>query len=432
LPHFLPHYTKLGIERFLCGLHGSHLAQAQQFLAGYPVEEASLSGSPHSTPIFSVILWAQPASPLAEVIASIQLQSFADWELIVLDNGLDAASQAVLEAAMQADKRIRLLAQTNESLTQVRQHAFDLAQGEIIYCLDANHLGLPDTLRRLYETLESQPTAVAAYGAVVGMSQSENPLDILAQLTGDHFLGRGAVAIRHAALVEALTLAETEIASGDQTLWWLLAANGPVAFVVGDPLSTVNRAPASRLVSPAQAAPATQPAFTQPAFLYPGGANTIKLAYLIVAHHQPNHLARLIRALDDEHSYFFIHIDDKVPLAPFQDVVPERPNIVFLTDRVAVEWGQFNVVQALLKLIHAAVACDQAFKYYTVLSGSDYPIKHKQEISARLQASDCQFLRIDRTLTAEPENSHRPFIKNLPHGKYYSELTPIMAACIGR
>ncbi len=150
----------------------------------------------------------------------------------------------------------------------------------------------------------------------------------------------------------------------------------------------------------------------------------MKLAYLIVAHHQPNHLARLIQALNDENSYFFIHIDGKVPLAPFTAVVPQHANIVFLPNRVEVQWGKLNVVHALLNLIQTAVASDHAFKYYTVLSGSDYPIKHKQEIYTRLQASDCQFLRIDRKLTNEANNSHRHFIKDLPQGKYFGNLTP--------
>lgn len=149
-----------------------------------------------------------------------------------------------------------------------------------------------------------------------------------------------------------------------------------------------------------------------------------KLAYLIVAHHQPNHLARLIQALDDENSFFFIHIDEKVSIAPFQAAIGQHANLVFLSNRVKVEWGKFSVVQALLNLLQTAVASGHTFDYYTVLSGSDYPIKHKQEIYRRLQASDGQFLRIDRKLTHEANNSHHHFIRRLPQGKYFGNLTP--------
>lgn len=149
-----------------------------------------------------------------------------------------------------------------------------------------------------------------------------------------------------------------------------------------------------------------------------------KLAYLIVAYHQPDHLARLIQALDDEKSFFFIHIDEKVSLAPFQAAVGQRANLLFLPNRLKVQWGQFSIVQTMLNLLQTAVASGHEFTYYTVLSGNDYPIKHKQEIYRRLQASDCQFLRIDRKLTNEANNSHRHFIKNLPQGRYFGNLTP--------
>src|SRR5882724_8899192 len=50
------------------------------------------------------------------------------------------------------------------------------------------------------------------------------PLDVLAWLAAGHFLHTGAVAIRRAALDEALALPDTDVA--DQTLWWFLAAQG--------------------------------------------------------------------------------------------------------------------------------------------------------------------------------------------------------------
>ena len=126
-------------------------------------------------------------------------------------------------------------------------------------------------------------------------------------------------------------------------------------------------------------------------------------------------------------------------MTPFQAAVPEAKNIVFLSNRVEVQWGKLSVVQAILKLIQTAVASDQAFKYYSVLSGSDYPIKNKHDIYTRLQASDCQFIRIDRKLTAEAKNSHRHFIKDLPQEKYFGDLTPyqgsmywsLTADCVG-
>jgi glycosyltransferase involved in cell wall biosynthesis len=150
----------------------------------------------------------------------------------------------------------------------------------------------------------------------------------------------------------------------------------------------------------------------------------VKLAYLIVAHHQPEHSSRLIRALNQEDSYFFIHIDAKADLHSFQTVVPQFDNVTFVPNRVLVEWGGFSVVQAVLNLIQAAVTSGHPFSYYTLLSGSDYPIKHKQAIGNRFRNSKCQYMRIDRRLTTDPEDTHARFVKNLPQGRYFGDMTP--------
>ena len=154
------------------------------------------------------------------------------------------------------------------------------------------------------------------------------------------------------------------------------------------------------------------------------GCDSSNLAYLILAHHQPNHLARLIRALDEKGSHFFIHIDAKVPIQPFRGVMVRRNNIIFVPDRVAVEWGKWSVVQAELRLLQVAVDSGIEFKYYTMLSGSDYPIKDKQAIGVYLRQSDRQHIRIDRKLTSDPENPYASKLENLPDGKYFGSMTP--------
>ena len=108
-----------------------------------------------------------------------------------------------------------------------------------------------------------------------------------------------------------------------------------------------------------------------------------RLAFLIVAHRQPDHLARLVHALDGPGCHIFIHVDRKSPLPPFTAAVPKQRNVVFLEDRLEVTWGKLGVVQATLALIDLALASGRAFRYFTLLSGSDYPIKPIGDIVAR-------------------------------------------------
>ena len=148
-----------------------------------------------------------------------------------------------------------------------------------------------------------------------------------------------------------------------------------------------------------------------------------KLAYLVVAHHQPRHLGRLIGALAEEDSHFFVHVDAKADLPAFEAQVPRSDAVELVADRVRVEWGELGVVEAVLRLLRAAVASGHSFRYFTLLSGSDYPVKHRQAIRSRLLHGDRQYLRIDRRLT-DPGNSHAYLLRDLPDGRYFDGMVP--------
>jgi hypothetical protein len=150
----------------------------------------------------------------------------------------------------------------------------------------------------------------------------------------------------------------------------------------------------------------------------------MSLAFIVMAHHQPNHLARLVRALNQENCRFFIHIDAKVPIEPFQTLISPVHNVVFVSRRVRVEWGKFSIVEGILNSLEAAVASGIEFKYYTLLSGSDYPIKHKTAIYSFFQKAAGQHIRIDRKLTREPGDKFRHFLKKLPQGSYFGNMMP--------
>ena len=104
----------------------------------------------------------------------------------------------------------------------------------------------------------------------------------------------------------------------------------------------------------------------------------MKLAYLIMAHQQPDQLRRLVRALDCESTAFFVHIDAQSALQPFQDAIAQQPNIHFLQDRVTIRWMGFSLVEATLRLLQAAMR--DGFDYCVLLSGADYPIKSNAQL----------------------------------------------------
>lgn len=345
-------------------------------------------------PRVSVILPVEDSgSRIGAAIQSIRAQTFTDWELIVVDGGSGAATRHAGE-----DERIRVLA-ADGPLAAARHQGFLSARGGYVYCLDAGRCSLPGTLERLCRCLDVELEAAVAYGAQDSLDPASSPLDVLSGLGTGQFLNSGAVAIRGSAL--RAVLAEHPGAMDDQSLWWSLLGEGPAAFVEGKALGIGNPSPAE----------------------YAGEASQEKLAYLIVAHHQPGHLRRLVGALRQDGSHFFIHVDAKADLPSFQALFPDWENITFVADRVRVEWGRFSVVEAVLNLIRAAVASGHSFRYFTLLSGSDYPVKHRQAIRDRLLSSDRQHLRIDRRLT-DPENTHASLLKDLPAGRYFEDMVP--------
>lgn len=54
LPPFLRHYTTLGVDHFLCGLHGNHVEEARRIMASYPVEIVACFGAVRFDDVSSV------------------------------------------------------------------------------------------------------------------------------------------------------------------------------------------------------------------------------------------------------------------------------------------------------------------------------------------------------------------------------------------
>jgi hypothetical protein len=124
-----------------------------------------------------------------------------------------------------------------------------------------------------------------------------------------------------------------------------------------------------------------------------------KIAYLIQAHEDPENLLRLINALDNN-SDFFIHIDKKTNIDPFYQLLKAKDNVFFMEDknRINVYWGGFSQVKATLNLIEKCLmqndVNDSDYLKVIFISGSDYPIKSKDEFRRYLlEFKEVNFIR---------------------------------------
>jgi hypothetical protein len=76
---------------------------------------------------------------------------------------------------------------------------------------------------------------------------------------------------------------------------------------------------------------------------------------------------------------FFLHVDKKTNLGPYLPLLADDVRLV--PDPVAVHWGDFSQVEAILKLTTAALAAG-TFERFVLLSGADYPLWPTADINA--------------------------------------------------
>lgn len=103
------------------------------------------------------------------------------------------------------------------------------------------------------------------------------------------------------------------------------------------------------------------------------------IAYLMLVHANPAHLQRLIARLRSDNAVFFLHVDKKTNLGPY--VPLQTDDVRLVPDPVAVHWGDFSQVEAILKLMTTALAAG-TFERFVLLSGADYPLWPTADINA--------------------------------------------------
>jgi len=99
----------------------------------------------------------------------------------------------------------------------------------------------------------------------------------------------------------------------------------------------------------------------------------MRIAYVVMAHKNPQVLKRTIATLSSENCAFFIHIDLKSNINDFSSI--SGANVFFSDERMPVYWGEFSQVEAMLLLLQQAIERPDNYDYFVLLSGSDYPLR---------------------------------------------------------
>lgn len=111
---------------------------------------------PAKRPLVSVLMPVFNAERFVEEAAqSVLSQSFADIELIAIDDGSTDQSKAILDRLRRHDGRVTLISRENRGLVESLNEGIDLAGGEWIARMDADDISLPHRFERQLEWLDS-------------------------------------------------------------------------------------------------------------------------------------------------------------------------------------------------------------------------------------------------------------------------------------
>ncbi|WP_022906278.1 beta-1,6-N-acetylglucosaminyltransferase [Curtobacterium sp. B18] len=107
------------------------------------------------------------------------------------------------------------------------------------------------------------------------------------------------------------------------------------------------------------------------------------LACIVLAHEDPQHVRRLVEALDP--FPVFLHVDARTPADVHRAMTAGLPDRVRLLPRLRTGWAKWENVAAEVSGYRAALA-ETGAAHVAVLTGSDYPLANPAEITALLDA----------------------------------------------
>ena len=130
-------------------------------------------------PIVTVVMAARDASStVVDSIASVQRQTLAEWELLVVDDGSTDDTQRVVQDLGRQDPRIKLLSTPRLGPSGARDAALARARGRYIAILDADDLAVPERLSKQVAVLDSDPSLAAVASAAFHFVRDGLPVGV--------------------------------------------------------------------------------------------------------------------------------------------------------------------------------------------------------------------------------------------------------------
>lgn len=128
-------------------------------------------------PLISVIMPVYNTEKnLARSVESVLSQSYAQLELILVDDGSRDGSLALCREYEQTDSRVRVLHQENAGPAVARNAALEIMQGDFVLFVDSDDLLAPDACREMLRAMGENDLVIGHYYFELGKAVSERGL----------------------------------------------------------------------------------------------------------------------------------------------------------------------------------------------------------------------------------------------------------------
>ena len=170
---------------------------------------------------------------LSRAVASVQSQTFSDWECIIVDDGSSDGTWNYLQTLQAGDPRFRPLRNSvSAGACTARNQAVDHAQSDLITGLDDDDVFMPSRLETLVKAFSPSISMVSANDAIVGTSRGAFPTNRPQKSTLKHILRRNTVGnqalMRRDQFLQVGGFREGLKSSQDYELWIrMIDAHGP-------------------------------------------------------------------------------------------------------------------------------------------------------------------------------------------------------------
>ena len=119
---------------------------------------------------------------ILETIRSVIKQTYANIEIIVIDDGSTDSSAELIQHISQTESRLKYHYQTNKGVSSARNYGIKKAKGDYLFFLDSDDVWLPQNIELKINTLKKNETIDWLFGSIELIDENSDKLNSI--LTG--------------------------------------------------------------------------------------------------------------------------------------------------------------------------------------------------------------------------------------------------------